>query len=89
MTVNDKAILPDVEILKDSIRGMKKELHVLHWLLLEQSNLKRSRQPALKTDSYYKRGAMLAKKVLKLKQIITEMNAVVKKAEYEQALKAA
>jgi hypothetical protein len=57
------------EVLSLSIKGMKAELHLLRWRLLSHSMHNKKKQMA----RCYSVGANLAKKVIKLEKIISEM----------------
>jgi hypothetical protein len=77
MTVREDAVLPDGEVLKASINGVKRILHHQEWML--------KRHVDNKTFDVYEfaaRGADIARKIIKLNKIILQLQAMHLKAEY-------
>jgi hypothetical protein len=78
MTVREDVALPEPKVLKDSINGVKRELHMQEWVLAKHAHTNKT----FTMHDYLKRGAEIAKKIIRLNNILRQLEVMYLRAEY-------
>jgi hypothetical protein len=84
MNINFDAVLIDSDVLRVSIHGVKNELYRWRSNLNHFKEAKRTTALLNDTFVYHSKGAVMARKVMRLEAIIKELEALLKLSEYNQ-----
>jgi hypothetical protein len=84
MRIDFDAVLIDVDVLRESIRGVKVELSRKRTLIYNISTAKRTTAVLHDAQKFYSRGSEVARKIIRLEAIIKELEALLKLSEYNE-----